>query len=138
MTTSLIGGCRLIPLVRRGDRRGSLVAMERDKDVPFEILRAYAVFDTGPGVPRGNHAHHACRQLALSVTGRCRMVLDDGKSRQDVWLDDPTKGLLIEPMVWHEMHEFSSDNVLLVLADMPYDEADYIRDYDNFMALARA
>ena len=138
MSTSLIGGCRLVPLVRRGDDRGSLVALERDAEVPFEMLRAYAVFDTRPGVPRGNHAHHACRQLAVSVTGRCRMVLDDGQSTQEIWLDDPTKALVIEPMIWHEMHDFSADNVLLVLADMAYDESDYIRDYKAFKALARA
>lgn len=138
MTTSLIGGCRLVPLVLRGDERGSLVALERGAEVPFEMRRAYAVFDTRPNIPRGNHAHHACRQLAVSITGKCRMVLDNGLTKQEVWLDSPMKGLLIEPMVWHEMHDFSERNVLLVFADSIYDEADYIRDYETYLKLVKA
>jgi len=116
-----------------GDDRGSLVALEANKTVPFEVKRVYYIFGTKPGVARGFHAHKNLKQVAVCVTGSCRMVLDNAKERRDVWLDSPTQGLLIEGLVWREMHDFSSDCVLLVLASEHYDEADYIRDYENFI-----
>lgn len=115
-----------------GDHRGSLVALEGAKTVPFEIKRVYYIFGTQPGVARGFHAHRKLQQVAVCVTGKCRMVLDDGKEREEAWLDSPNKGLVITDMVWHEMHDFSSDCVLLVLASEYYDELDYIREYKIF------
>ncbi|VVN15853.1 TDP-4-oxo-6-deoxy-alpha-D-glucose-3, 4-oxoisomerase [Pseudomonas fluorescens] len=122
--------CVNFPLL--GDDRGSLVVMEGSKTVPFDIKRAYYIFGTSQGVSRGFHAHKKLQQLAVCVKGKCRMVLDDGANRQDVWLDAPTKGVLIDAQVWHEMHEFSEDCVMLVLASEHYDEDDYIRNYDKF------
>jgi dTDP-4-dehydrorhamnose 3,5-epimerase-like enzyme len=115
-----------------GDDRGSLVALEAHKTVPFNIKRIYYIFGTQPGVSRGFHAHRALQQVAVCVTGKCRMLLDDGRQREEVWLDSPTKGLLIGDLVWREMHDFSPDCVLLVLASEFYNEADYIRSYDEF------
>jgi dTDP-4-dehydrorhamnose 3,5-epimerase-like enzyme len=115
-----------------GDERGSLVALEAHKTVPFDVKRVYYIFGTKPGVSRGFHAHRALQQVSVCVTGKCRMVLDDGQRREDVWLDSPTKGLLIGDLVWREMHDFSPDCVLLVLASEFYDETDYIRSYDEF------
>lgn len=116
-----------------GDERGSLVALEGAKTVPFEIKRVYYIFGTQPGVARGFHAHRNLRQVAVCVKGKCRMVLDDGEKREEAWLDSPNKGLVINEMVWREMHDFSSDCVLLVLASEHYDESDYIRLYSNFV-----
>lgn len=118
-----------------GDERGSLVAVEigMDKAVPFDIKRVYYIYHTEQSVSRGYHAHHNLKQVAICVAGRCRMVLDDGEKREDVWLEAPTKGLLIEDLTWREMHDFSEDCVLLVLASEHYDESDYIRDYGNFL-----
>lgn len=117
-----------------GDERGSLVAVEigQNKSVPFDIKRVYYIYQTEQGVSRGYHAHKQLKQVAICVAGKCRMVLDDGTTREDVWLDSPTQGLVIEEMVWREMHDFSEDCVLLVLASEHYDEADYIRDYEDF------
>jgi dTDP-4-dehydrorhamnose 3,5-epimerase-like enzyme len=123
---------KLINLPPLGDERGSLVALETYKTVPFDVKRVYYIFGTKPGVSRGFHAHRALQQLAVCVTGTFRMVLDDGHQREDVWLDSPTKGLLIGDLVWREMHDFSPDCVLLVLASEFYNEADYIRSYDEF------
>lgn len=122
-----------------GDERGSLVAVEigQEKAVPFAIRRVYYIYRTEPGISRGFHAHKALRQVAIPVAGRCRMVLDDGFRQEDVWLDNPTRGLLIDSMMWREMHDFSKDCVLLVLASEHYDEGDYIRDYDQFLAAVR-
>jgi dTDP-4-dehydrorhamnose 3,5-epimerase-like enzyme len=115
-----------------GDDRGSLVALEAHKTVPFDVKRVYYIFGTEHGVSRGFHAHRVLQPVAVCVTGKCRMVLDDGHQREDVWLDSPTKGLLIGDLVWREMHDFSSDCVLLVLASEFYNEADYIRSYEEF------
>ena len=131
---SLIQWIHFPPL---GDERGSLVALETGKTVPFDIKRVYYIFATQKNVARGFHAHKNLKQIAVCVTGKCRMVLDNGKIRQDAWLDSPTKGLLISDLVWREMHDFSEDCVLLVLASEHYDESDYIRDYEDFIKMAR-
>lgn len=116
----------------RGDDRGSLVAVEGVRDVPFQIARVYWVYGTRATEVRGLHAHRSLRQWAVCVAGSCTMILDDGERREDVVLDDPALGVAIEPMVWHEMHDFAPGTVLLVLADQPYDESDYIRDESVF------
>ncbi|WP_194791769.1 sugar 3,4-ketoisomerase [Pseudomonas sp. UFMG81] len=116
-----------------GDARGSLVALEREHNVPFEIRRVYFIYNTAEGVSRGYHAHRKLRQVAVCVAGSCTMVLDDGHKREEVVMDTPTRGLLIEDLVWREMHHFSDDCVLMVLASELYDEADYIRDYQKFV-----
>jgi len=131
---SLIQHVHFPPL---GDNRGSLVSLEALKTVPFDVKRVYYIFGTKAGVSRGFHAHRALQQVAVCVTGRCRMVLDDGHRREDVWLDSPTKGLLIGELVWREMHDFSPDCVLLVLASQHYDETDYIRSYDEFKKVSK-
>lgn len=116
-----------------GDERGSLVSIEQGMLIPFEIKRIYYLYNTGEGVSRGYHAHRQLQQVAICVSGKCRMVLDDGSVREEVWLDCPTKGLLIESMMWREMHDFSPDCVLLVIASQPYNESDYIRNYQVFL-----
>jgi len=123
----------LIELPANGDSRGQLVALESGKNVPFEFKRVYYIFDTAQGVARGFHAHKNLKQVLVCVSGSCRVVLDDGASRQEVWLDKPTQGLLVCDMVWRELHDLSEGCVLLVLADQYYYENDYIRDYDEFL-----
>jgi dTDP-4-dehydrorhamnose 3,5-epimerase-like enzyme len=115
-----------------GDERGSLIAVEAEKSVPFPVRRVYYIFGTKDGVERGFHAHKALNQVAVAVTGSCEVVLDDGETETTVVLDSAEKGVLIEPKVWHYMKNFSPDCVLLLLADQHYDEADYIRNYDEF------
>ena len=117
-----------------GDDRGHLVALEALKIVPFDIKRVYYLFDTKEGVPRGFHAHKNLKQVAVCVKGSCRFLLDNGKIKESFILNKPTTGLLIEGLIWREMHDFTPDCVLLVLASEYYDEADYIRDYQNFLA----
>jgi dTDP-4-dehydrorhamnose 3,5-epimerase-like enzyme len=116
-----------------GDERGSLVALEGGKVVPFDIKRVYYIFDTKEGVSRGFHAHRNLKQVAVCVTGSCHFVLDNGKQREEVVLDKSTIGLLIDDLTWREMYDFSPDCVLMVLASEYYDESDYIRDYQEFL-----
>jgi dTDP-4-dehydrorhamnose 3,5-epimerase-like enzyme len=123
---------RLIDLPSLGDDRGSLVSIEATNHIPFEVKRVYYIYHTKLGVSRGFHAHKNLQQLAVCVAGKCRFLLDDGVTRESVWLDTPDKGLLIGNSVWREMHDFSEDCVLLVLASEHYDESDYIRDYSIF------
>jgi dTDP-4-dehydrorhamnose 3,5-epimerase-like enzyme len=118
-----------------GDERGSLVALEANKSVPFDIKRVYYIFGTKEGVSRGFHAHRNLKQVAVCVTGSCRFVLDNGKKKEEVVLDDATKGLLIKNLTWREMYDFSPDCVLMVLASEYYNESDYIRDYDDFLGV---
>ena len=117
------------------DSRGGLVALESGigMTVPFDTKRIYYIYGVRPGVSRGFHAHYNLSQVVICIAGRCRMILDDGNVREEVWMECPTKGLLIENMIWREMHDFSSDCVLLVLASEHYDENDYIRDYSDFI-----
>lgn len=135
MSQELIRGCRLIDLEVKGDERGSLVSLEELRSVPFEFRRAYYIFGTKAGVSRGFHAHRRLHQLAVCVAGSCSVLLDNNVERINVALDKPNKGLLIGPMVWHEMHDFSADCVMLVLADDFYDEAEYIRSIHEFRHL---
>ncbi|QTL92796.1 sugar 3,4-ketoisomerase [Aeromonas jandaei] len=123
----------IIPLQAHGDERGSLIALEEGKNIPFPVKRVYYLFNTKEGVRRGFHAHKALKQVAIAVRGSCRFVLDDGSERVEVLLDNPAQGLLIESFMWREMCDFSDDCVLMVLADQFYDETDYIRDYSQFI-----
>lgn len=122
-----------IELPTRGDERGYLVAIESAKNLPFEIKRVYYIFGTQAGVSRGFHAHKKLRQVAVCVAGSCEMLLDDGVEKAIFVLGDPSKAIAIEPMVWHEMHSFSSDCVMVVFADDLYYESDYIRNYEEFV-----
>ena len=125
-----------IELPNLGDQRGGLVVAETCKNIPFDLKRLYYIFDAKPDVPRGFHAHKELHQIAFCIKGKCKMLMDNGFAKEEVWLDQPTKGLQIPPMIWHEMHDFSEDCVLLVLASEHYDESDYIRDYADFIKAA--
>jgi dTDP-4-dehydrorhamnose 3,5-epimerase-like enzyme len=116
-----------------GDNRGGLVALEAHKDIPFDIKRVYYLSGTESGIARGFHAHKELRQVAVCITGQCKFIMDDGNDKQEIIMNSPTKGIVIDKMQWHEMHDFSDDCVLLVMASDYYDESDYIRDYYEFL-----
>ncbi|MCL1120037.1 FdtA/QdtA family cupin domain-containing protein [Shewanella seohaensis] len=116
-----------------GDNRGQLVSFEGNKNIPFEIKRVYCIYATKGDVVRGLHAHKTLKQVAIALSGSCRFVLDNGVTREEMLLNSPTEGLLIDSCLWREMHDFSEDCVLMVLASDHYDENDYIRDYQKFL-----
>lgn len=128
----LVRGCSLEQLTVRGDDRGSLIALEGGRGHLFAVERVYYIYGTRPGVSRGFHAHFNLDQLAVAVSGACTMRLDDGTHKADVRLDRPDLGVRIGSLIWREMHDFSEDCVLMVLASRRYDDADYIRSYDAF------
>ena len=121
----------------KGDERGLLVALESNKNIPFEIKRVYYIYGTKPNVLRGKHAHKQLQQVAICLHGSCKMLLDDGKNKKIVTLNSPKKGLIVREMIWHEMYEFSKDCVLMILASEFYEEEDYIRNYKEFKALLK-
>ena len=127
----------IVHLEEHGDNRGTLIALEQMANIPFEIKRVYYMFDTVSGVRRVFHAHKCLKQMLICVHGSCKILLDDGSEKQEVLLDKPNKGLIIESNIWREMFDFSEDAVLMVVASELYDESDYIRNYDDFIAYIR-
>jgi dTDP-4-dehydrorhamnose 3,5-epimerase-like enzyme len=115
-----------------GDDRGSLISIENQKNIPFDVKRVYYIFGTQPGVRRGCHAHKRLQQVLICLSGACNVLLDDGKDKKEVRLDCPSKGLFIGGCIWRELYNFTEDCVVLVLADEYYDESEYIRDYEEF------
>lgn len=120
-----------------GDERGGLIALEENLSIPFDIKRVYYIFDNKNGIRRGLHTHKKLRQVLISISGSCKILLDDGIKRTDILLDSKDKGLLVEPFIWHEMYDFSPDSILMVLASDFYDESDYIRSYQDFIKIVR-
>lgn len=136
MSNHIQHSSKLIQLVHfdvKGDQRGSLISLETQRQVPFQIERVYYIFGTQSGVSRGFHAHKKLNQLCIALAGSLRMVLSNGTETVDVVLNKPSIGLLIGPNIWREMHDFSPDCVMVVLADSPYSESDYIRDKQQFL-----
>lgn len=119
-----------------GDERGSLVVLDKFSEIPFKMKRVYYLFGMKADVSRGFHAHKKLHQIAFCISGTCRMIIDDGVNREDFIMESPSVGIDLPPMLWHEMHDFSADSVLLVIASDEYDESDYIRNYDEFMNLS--
>lgn len=128
--------CKIVTLARIVDpTRGALTVTEQGRDVPFDIRRAYWIYDVPSGESRGGHAHKELRQLLVAISGSFRVVLDNGKERREIMLNHPWQGLLIVPGVWRTLEDFSSGAVCLCLASEHYDEEEYIRDYAEFKTL---
>ena len=115
-----------------GDYRGSLVAIENQKEVPFDIKRMYYIFNTQSKIKRGCHAHQTLKQCLICVNGSCKVLIDDGVKRQTIELNHPSKGLFIEGLIWRELYDFSADAVVVVLASELYEDTSYINCYDEF------
>ena len=114
-----------------------MVAIEALKDLPFEFKRVYYIYDTKDGVLRGFHAHYDLEQILICVSGSCKIHLDNGFETEEVLLDKPNEGLYIANNMWREMYDFTKDAVLLVIASRPYEESDYIRNYDDFIKMVK-
>ena len=126
--------CRLIELTSHGDNRGSLIALEKEHDVPFDIKRVFYIYDTKRGTPRGQHANKKSEQMLICVSGSCRVKVDNGKGMQEVYeLNTPEQALYTGTMLWREMYDFTPNAVIMVLASDYYDESDYIRNYEEFL-----
>lgn len=125
---------QIIELPKITDPRGNLTVAEGLKNVPFDIKRAYWVYDVPGGESRGGHAHKKLRQLVIALSGSFHVTLDNGKEREKILLNHPYQGLVIETNMWRTLDDFSSGAVCLVLASEYFDLDDYIYDYDEFLA----
>lgn len=128
-----VSKAKLIRLPRIVDLRGSLSFGEYDKHLPFAPKRYFVIFGVPSMEVRGEHAHRAQHQYLVCLQGSCAIVLDDGKNRDEVVLNQPDVGLHIPPMVWAIEYKFTHDAILLVLASDVYDADDYIRSYDEYL-----
>ena len=117
----------------REDDVGKLTFLETSRDIPFDVKRVYYIYGVKAGARRGFHSHKELQQALICIHGSCKVMLDNGKEKVDVVLDNPSEGLFVDKNIWREMYDFSSDAVLLALASEYYDEQDYIRNYDDFI-----
>ena len=123
----------LIDFPKITDPRGNLTVAQAHTDVPFAVKRAYWVYDVPAGECRGGHAHKLCKEVLIALSGSFHVTVDNGEEQKIVLLNHPYQGLLIDTDVWRTLDDFSSGAVCLVLASEPFDEDDYIREYDDFL-----
>jgi len=129
----LVDDCHIIKLPKISDPRGNLTFIEGNTHIPFEIKRVYYLYDVPGGAERGAHGHRELQQLIIAMSGSFDVLLDDGNSKKEFHLNNPSEGLLVCPMMWRDIINFSSGAVCLVLASEEYDESDYFRNYTDFL-----
>ncbi len=134
---STVYHCDLIELPKIYSNTGSLTAVNSKLEIPFSIKRVYYLYDIPSGESRGGHAHKELYQIVIAASGCFDIILDDGRVKRTITLNQPFKGLLIVPGIWRELANFSSGAICLVLASEIYLEEDYIRDYNEFQKLKR-
>lgn len=134
---TLVNGVTLHKFPLIPDLRGSLTVGEFEQQIPFVPKRYFMVFDVPSKETRGEHAHHACHQFLICVRGSCAVLADDGQNRTEISLDSPDKGIYLPPMTWGVQYKYSEDAVLLVFASHHYDGKDYIRNYTDFINIAK-
>jgi dTDP-4-dehydrorhamnose 3,5-epimerase-like enzyme len=131
----MVPRCRVIALPRIRDPRGSLTFIEGGRHVPFEVQRAYWIYDVPGGEVRGGHAYLELEEFFVALSGSFEVVVDDGRDTQRVTLNRSYEGLYVPNLAWRSLENFSTNAVCLILASRHYDEADYVRDPDRFRAL---
>ncbi len=110
---------------------------QHPEHIPFQIKRIYFITKPDTKLSRGFHAHKKTKQMIFCIQGSIRLVLHDGQRSKEVIIDNPETGLFIDKMIWHEMHDFQKDTILLVLASHTFAPKDYIRDYQQFLKLVK-
>lgn len=129
-------GAQMLEFSQNGDERGYLVAVEGNKDIPFDIARIFYIYGSDPDVVRGQHANRRTQFVLINVAGSCKVKVLDGKGNEAVFvLNRPHTGIYLPTMVWKDMYDFSEDSVLLCLASEHYDATEYVRNYDEFVKM---
>lgn len=116
------------------DVRGAMNVLEITRELPFECQRIFYTYTVPEGSVRGEHAHKKCEQFLIAIRGEVHVAVDDGTCRDEIVLDSPSKGLHLPAGCWGEEFSHSPDCILLVLASLPYENEDYIRKYEDFLA----
>lgn len=130
----MLSKCRIVELPKISNARGNLTFVEGCRHIPFDIKRVYYLYDVPGGAERGGHAHRALHQLIIAMSGSFDVALDDGREKKRFHLNRSYYGLYVCPMIWRELDNFSSGSVCMVLASNRYDEVDYYRDYEDYLA----
>jgi dTDP-4-dehydrorhamnose 3,5-epimerase-like enzyme len=130
--------CRIIDLPKIADPRGNLTFIESSRHVPFEIRRVFYLYDVPGGERRAGHAHLRNQAFLISASGSFDVIVRDGENERKFFLNRSYYGLYIPAMVWREIENFSSGSVCVVLASELYDEADYYREYSEYLAAVAA
>lgn len=126
--------CALLQLPRVENRAGSITVLEAPRTCPFDIHRVYFLYDVPGGASRGGHAHRKLQQLLVAASGSFEVLLDDGRNRRTIFLNRPYYALQLPAGIWRELHNFSSGSICLALASEKFEEADYIREHDAYLA----
>jgi dTDP-4-dehydrorhamnose 3,5-epimerase-like enzyme len=129
--------CQLIELPKISDPRGNLTFVESQNHIPFDIKRVYYTYDVPGGTERGGHAHKELKQLIIAMSGSFDITLDDGFEKKTFHLNRSYFGLYVSSMIWRGIDNFSSGSVCMVLASEFYSEADYYREYEDFLKAVR-
>ena len=132
-----LADCKIIQLPVIHDPRGNLTFIESENHIPFEIRRVYYLYDVPGGATRAGHGHKVLRQLMIAMSGSFDVELDDGTEKKKYHLNRSSYGLYIPQMIWRDIDNFSSGSVCMVLASEHFQESDYYRDYEEFVAAAR-
>ena len=130
---TIVFDCNIIELPKVKNRAGNITVLENNIEIPFSVKRIFYLFDIPGGESRGAHSHKQCHQFLVAASGSFEILLDDGKVKKTVQLNQPYRGLHIPPGIWASEINFSSGAICLVLASHEYDESDYIRDYEEFL-----
>jgi len=133
MTNKTIYNCSVVELTKIHDRAGNITVVENSKNIPFNVKRIFYIYDIPGGEDRGAHSHKECNQFIIAASGAFEVELDDGVNKKTVTLNRPYFGLHIPPGIWAAEKAFSSGSVCLVLTSHKYNEADYIRDYGEYI-----
>ena len=128
---------RIIQLPKNGDRRGNLSVIEQLDRIPFKIERAFWIYDVPGGEYRGGHAYRESEEFIVALSGSFDVLVDDGTQKQVFSLNRSYYGLYVPKRMWRGMENFSTNSLALVLSSTPYDQADYIRDYEEFKQFKR-
>ena len=129
---------KLIELPNIIDQRGNLAVAEFGNLIPFDVKRFFMVYQVPLIQIRGEHAHHKCHQFLVAARGSIAVIADDGENREEFFLNKPTLGLYLPPLVWGVQYKYSPDACLLVFASDYYDGSDYIRNYDDFLRISKS
>jgi dTDP-4-dehydrorhamnose 3,5-epimerase-like enzyme len=129
----VLNNCYTFQIDSFEDDRGSLSVLEKDTNIPFDVMRLYYLYFTQDQTVRGAHAHKRLEQILVSFSGKFEVLLDDGVNQKKFLLDHPAKGLYVCPMIWREVTPIGNNGVCAVLASRKYEEEDYIHDYSEFI-----
>jgi len=131
---SNVFNCSVVELPQIHNQSGNITVLDHQENlIPFEVKRIYYLYDVPGGESRGAHAHKGLHQLIIAASGSFNVILDDGKIKRSITLNNPNYGLYVPPGIWRDLESFSSGSILLVLASEKYDESDYLRNYKEYL-----